>query len=66
MAKAKTTSPPPQQAGQQRAASVSVEEIAAQIFIKTYMDTAGKTVEHLASRSFEAAEAFVAVANSRK
>ena len=46
--------------------SVTIEEVAMQIFVKSYMDTAGKTKIHLAEKSFEAAEAFVQVANSRR
>ena len=45
--------------------SISVDEIAAQIFIKSYMDTAGRTADHLAVKAYEAAEAFASVASQR-
>lgn len=45
--------------------SISVDEIAAQIFIKSYMDTAGLITEHLAVRAYEAADAFMSVASQR-
>lgn len=45
--------------------SVNVDDIAAQIFIKSYMDTAGRTADHLAVKAYEAAEAFAAVASQR-
>ena len=45
--------------------SVDVDAIAAQIFIKSYMDTAGKTADHLAVKAYEAAEAFASVASQR-
>lgn len=66
MAKA-TTKPPssPQQTASPSVVSVSVEDRAFEIFVKTYMDTAGKTTEFLANRAFEVAEAFVEVANKR-
>lgn len=46
--------------------SVTVDEVAMQIFIKTYMDTASYDSEHLTNKAFDAAEKFVEVAKSRK
>ncbi len=48
------------------AVSVTVEQVAVQIFVKLYMDTAGRTPIHIAEQSFKAAEAFVDVAENWK
>ena len=42
-----------------------VHHVALEIFVKSYMDTAGKTIEHLAGKSYEAAEVFCEVARNR-
>jgi len=43
---------------------ISVDDLAAQLFLKLFMDH-GRTPEYLAGRAYEAAEAFVSVAQSR-
>lgn len=61
--------------GKQRANSSTIEPVisqarsldddAFQIFVKLFMDSAGRTPQHLAERAFEAAEAFAEVAEKR-
>ena len=45
--------------------SRSLDDDAFQIFVKLFMDSAGRTPQHLAERAFEAAEAFAEVAEKR-
>lgn len=45
--------------------SRSLDDDAFQIFVKLFMDSAGRTPQHLAERAFEAAEAFAEVASKR-
>lgn len=65
MAKNQTMVPQSKSTTMDAQPSISVDDIAAQIFIKSYMDTAGRTAEHLALNAYEAAEAFASVASQR-
>ena len=42
-----------------------LDDLAARIFVKTYMDTAGKTPDYLAKAAYNAAEAFIRHGESR-
>jgi len=45
---------------------VTVERIAADIFVKMFMDTSQKTKRYMAEQSLDAAEVFVKAASERK
>lgn len=68
--RSQTPPPPPRQFSERmvpsQSVSITVDEVAMRIFTRIYMDTAGKTTEHLANSAFDAAEKFIEVADSRK
>ncbi len=70
MSKPPKPPPPPQKFSERmvpnQSVSITVEEAALRIFSRIYMETAGRTSEHLANSAFDAAEKFIEVAEERK
>lgn len=66
MAKPQTQQKPVVRMVPVQSVSITVEEVALQLFSRIYMETAGRTSKHLAKSAFDAAEVFIEVAESRK